>query len=288
MQPFPKWVSWIFVGLLAYIIYTGNQSDRPPASTPQEPVTTTSDTPKEYESLRQLTDGDRWFRAINPNYVGDADIKEITLGEGEAVSCGNEVELFLRGTTQEGANFDATHDESKPLKFRVGDAPFAALNEGVIGMKQHGVRLLNAPANHVYGDPKKRTLNEIKFHLTLQKHVAPKNENISAMSVTLAAGKTKGEPARCGAPITANIEVFNVEGVRIYKTASPVTFTLGKGELAQGVDMLARGMLPDEQRLLYVPPQALIQNAKADAVLAPLRQSLRSKHLLVVHITRVE
>lgn len=287
MQPFPKWISWIFVCFLAYIIYVGNQSDRPPASAPEEIISTASTAPKEYDSLRQLTSGDRWFRAIDPSYVGEAEITEITKGKGDAVTCGSEVEVLLRGTTQEGANFDPSHDESKPLKFSVGDAPIEALNEGMIGMKQGGVRVLNAPAKQVYKNPEERTLNEIKFNLTLQKFSGYDSEQLPATSVTLVMGSNAAEPARCGAKIHTNISVFDAAGKLITKTSKPVSFTLGKRELAQGIDSLARGMNMGEERLLYIPPHYLKQSTKANASLQGLRQALRSKQMVAVYITRV-
>lgn len=290
MQPFPRWVSWVFVGFLAYIIYTGNQASKPPESTPEEvAATTVPQTPsREYESLERLADGDRWFRAINPNFVGDANIKEITIGEGNAVQCGSDVELMLRGTDSNGANFDESYNESKPLVFTVGAAPIMALNEGVIGMKPGGVRQLITPANHVYKTREKRTLDDIKFHLTLAKTETLVTKDMPATAVTLQSGTEDQEPVRCGGKLAATITVFDDSGKRIYTSASPLNFTLGTHALAKGIDVMARGMLVGEERLLYLPPHYLKQNAKTDTELSAARQALSGKHLRVVAITRTE
>ncbi|MBN8544004.1 MAG: FKBP-type peptidyl-prolyl cis-trans isomerase [Alphaproteobacteria bacterium] len=287
MMPFPKWISWIFVCLLAYIIYVGNQSQKPPESAPKEaPVTSQATQPKDYESLRKLVDGDRWYRAINPSYIGDADIKEVSVGEGAGVQCGDDVSVLLRGTREDGANFDASHDESKPLEFMVGKAPFAALNEGLIGMKLDGQRVLDAPASQVYSDPEKRNFSEIKFHLTLKKHVSMSPDSLSATAVTLVAGNDKKEPARCGATLRAAVTIFNAKGERIAHTSEPVSITLGARELAWGVDVLVRGMRIDEQRLLTLPPAYLKQATKADAALTKLRRALDSNEVRFVQIER--
>jgi|GEM_PF-3405541 len=290
MQPFPRWVSWVFVGFLAYIIYIGNQSVRPPESAPTEkpPVEASEAAPREYDALRQLADGDRWFRAINPSYIGTANIKEITIGDGAPVQCGSAVEITLRGTDSNGANFDATHDESDSLKFLVGAAPYDALNEGLIGMKQGGVRQQNAPTKHVYKDVAKRNFDEVKFHITLKTLNATKADALPATAVTLIGGSDEVEPARCGTKIHANVRVFDVSGKRIYKTDAPVSFTLGRHELAQGIDVLARGMAMGEERLFYIPPHYLVQTAKADASLQDLRKALKGNQLLVVQFTRTK
>lgn len=284
MQPFPRWVTWIFVALLAYIIYMGNKAQHPPESIPQEPVEATNEAPREYDSLRRLTDGDRWFRAINPNYIGDAYIKEIKTGEGDAVACGDEVEILLRGTDTTGASFDTSHDESKPLKFHLGDAPIAALNEGIIGMKQNGTRQLVAPAKLVYDAPGDHSSEDVTFHLSLKSHTT-KDADMPAFAVTTRSGTDKDEPARCGETIRAKFSVFDASGKRIYASESPVSFTLGKRELASGIDTLARGLEIDEERLLTIPPVYLTQGKGANAA---LRTALSSKELRVVQITRVE
>ncbi|MFZ4124462.1 MAG: FKBP-type peptidyl-prolyl cis-trans isomerase [Rickettsiales bacterium] len=287
MMPFPKWISWIFVCLLAYIIYVGNQSQKPPESAPKEaPATTQAAQPKDYESLRKLVDGDRWYRAINPNYIGDADIKEVSLGEGASVQCGDEVSVQVRGTREDGANFDSEHDESKPLHFMVGNAPIAALNEGVIGMKLGGQRVLNAPANQVYTEAEKRNFSEIKFHLTLKEHRAVTFDALPATAVTLIAGNEEKEPARCGAALNAHITLFNTKGERIAQTKDDVSIILGQRELAWGVDVLARGMRVGEQRLLTLPPQYHKQSTKADAALTTLRRALDSNEVRFLQIER--
>jgi hypothetical protein len=64
---FPRWLSWLFVLFLAYMIYVGNQSSwrlsaEKPIGAPA-PVETRS-----YPALEALTDGTRWRHALNPEY----------------------------------------------------------------------------------------------------------------------------------------------------------------------------------------------------------------------------
>jgi FKBP-type peptidyl-prolyl cis-trans isomerase len=287
MQPFPRWITWVFVILLAYILYTGNKAQEPPESVPEEPIATSSNESRDYDKLRRLTDGDRWYRAINPNHVGTANIKDIKAGEGEAVSCGHEVEVLLRGTDANGANFDETHDESKPLRFLVGDASIPALNEGVIGMRKGGTRQLIAPGNQAYKKVGKSGLEDVTFHLTLSDHHLADTTDMPAYAVTSRTGDDSEDGARCGEPLTAKLSIFDAAGKRIYASESPVTFTLGKRELALGVDVLARDMRIDEERLLTIPPHYLEQSKAAADALSAVRKALSGDQLRVVQITRV-
>jgi FKBP-type peptidyl-prolyl cis-trans isomerase len=292
MRPFPKWLSWLFVGFLAYIVYVGNTGEKPPVNRPDAPQKATVATPAaaaEYDSLRQLFDKNRWQRAINPDYVGEANIREVTIGTGDLTAqCGGKVTVLLRGTTRDGASFDAKHDESRPLSFTLGDAPIPALNEGIIGMKAGGIRQIYAPAAQVYKTSGKNADEEIMFRLELVAMTAPVESDFPAMAVTLAFGSDAGEVAYCGRTMAAKISVFDAGGTRLYHSREPLTFTPGKAELAAGVDLLARGMKLGETRMLYLPPAWLGQSKKAPAALAPLRQILGQKRWVALMLERQE
>ncbi|MFN7451406.1 MAG: FKBP-type peptidyl-prolyl cis-trans isomerase [Alphaproteobacteria bacterium] len=292
MRPFPRWLSWLFVVFLAYIVYVGNTGPKPPATapdTPQEATIATTDTTTEYPALRQLFDKNRWQRAINPAFVGEANIREVTLGSGDlAAQCGSPVTVLLRGTTRDGASFDAGHDESKPLSFILGNAPFPALNEGIIGMRAGGVRQIYAPASQVYASPQKNADEEIMFRLELVAVTAPVEADFPAMAVTLVSGSDRGEPSYCGREMTARISVFDDSGTRLYLSAEPLTFTPGQAELAAGVDLLARGMRLGETRMLYLPPAWLGQSKTASGSLTPLRQILAQKTWVALLLERQE
>lgn len=290
MRPFPKWLSWLFVGFLAYIVYIGNQTQTPPASAPEEtpPPAKEQETPREeYDELRQLVDKNRWMRAIDPGYIGDANIREVKLGDaGLTAQCGSKVTVLLRGTTRDGASFDAAHDESQPLSFTLGAAPIPALNEGIIGMKAGGVRQIFAPAAHVYAD--RRGDEEISFRLELVAVTAPTEDAFPALAVTLAAGSDEGEPARCGWPMAAIFSVFDAAGKRIYRSEAPLRFIPGNTEIAAGVDLLARGMRVGESRILYLPPAWLTQGeAGAETeTLTALRAVLAEKRWVALLLER--
>ena len=290
MRPFPRWLSWLFVGFLAYMVYVGNTGPKPPTTIPDAPQKTTvaqPDAANEYPALRQLFDKNRWQRAMNPHYVGPANIREVTLGAGDlAAQCGSPVTVLLRGTTRDGASFDAGHDESKPLSFILGNAPFPALNEGMIGMRAGGVRQIYAPTSQVYKTSRDNADEEIMFRLELVAVTAPVESDFPAMAVTLASGSDSGETSYCGRAMSTTVSVFDSSGTRLYHNTQPLTFTLGKAELATGVDLLAHGMKIGERRMLYLPPAWLGQSKTSSAALAPLRQVLAQKTWVALLLER--
>lgn len=65
---FPRWLSWLFVLFLGYVIVTGNrglftQDDAPEHAARNEHVQ------EYYPAIHALVDGERWKRAINPTYT---------------------------------------------------------------------------------------------------------------------------------------------------------------------------------------------------------------------------
>lgn len=77
MATFPRWLSWVVLIGLGYILYVGNTREPgapPPREQTAEETATTDTSPQEYKQLQALVDGERWKKALNPNYesVNDA------------------------------------------------------------------------------------------------------------------------------------------------------------------------------------------------------------------------
>lgn len=103
MQRFPRWLSWIILIFLGYIIVSGNlhRSDAPPR--PAAPVAQQDAAPRSYPKLDALMNGERWKKALDPDYKSPDDacapsaIPDDQLGNyaiiredgtGEPVACG--------------------------------------------------------------------------------------------------------------------------------------------------------------------------------------------------------
>lgn len=145
---FPRWMNWLFLAFLGYIVVVGNFSGTP------QPVTDDALPPKQetksYPRLNQLTSLRTWVGAVNPDAVAGCGAPEMdglqimVLREGDAKSapltCNSEVKLSVQQLEKNGQFGDA-----KTYTHRLNDAALPApLRHGAFGMKQGEVRLIIA------------------------------------------------------------------------------------------------------------------------------------------------
>lgn len=73
-QRFPRWLSWIVLIGLGYIVFIGNTTPRQGVPPMQEPTeASVPSATEDYPTLKTMLDGDRWAKAINPDYKGPND-----------------------------------------------------------------------------------------------------------------------------------------------------------------------------------------------------------------------
>ena len=78
------------------------------------------------------------------------DIKE---GVGNEVKDGDTVSVHYAGTLQDGLEFDNSRDRGQPFEFQVGAGMvIKGWDEGIIGMKEGGERILVIPPEKAYGE----------------------------------------------------------------------------------------------------------------------------------------
>ncbi len=86
---------------------------------------------------------------------GDLDrmiINDITVGEGAEVKAGDTVTVHYIGTLQNGQEFDNSNKRGEPFTFTVGEGRvIKGWEEGLIGMKVGGQRILVIPPDMGYG-----------------------------------------------------------------------------------------------------------------------------------------
>lgn len=77
---------------------------------------------------------------------------DIIIGDGKEVKKGSKVTVNYIGTLQNGQEFDNSYKKGETVTFKVGDGKvIKGWNEGLLGMKEGGQRILVVPANMAYG-----------------------------------------------------------------------------------------------------------------------------------------
>lgn len=77
---------------------------------------------------------------------------DVRFGIGEEVTTGDTVVVNYVGTLQNGQEFDNSYKRGQPFSFTVGAGDvIAGWDEGVVGMKVGGQRVLVIPAEKAYG-----------------------------------------------------------------------------------------------------------------------------------------
>lgn len=80
-------------------------------------------------------------------------IEDVKVGEGRAVVAGDSVSVHYIGTLQDGTEFDNSKKRGDPFDFEVGEgAVIKGWDEGLVGMKVGGQRILVIPSDKAYGD----------------------------------------------------------------------------------------------------------------------------------------
>ena len=80
-------------------------------------------------------------------------IDDITIGRGEEVKDGDVVLVHYVGRLQDGTEFDNSRKRGAPFEFQVGGGQvISGWEEGLVGMKVGGERILVIPPEKGYGD----------------------------------------------------------------------------------------------------------------------------------------
>ncbi len=80
-------------------------------------------------------------------------IDDVRIGSGAEVGSGDTVTVQYVGTLRDGTKFDDSYVRGAPFTFTVGEGMvIAGWEEGLIGMKQGGERILVIPSEMAYGN----------------------------------------------------------------------------------------------------------------------------------------
>jgi FKBP-type peptidyl-prolyl cis-trans isomerase len=92
-------------------------------------------------------------KAVDDNgNLRDMVIDDIKVGTGAEVKVGDTVSVHYVGTLQDGTEFDNSKKRGEPFEFKVGEGRvIKGWEEGLVGMKVGGQRILVIPPEKAYG-----------------------------------------------------------------------------------------------------------------------------------------
>lgn len=84
----------------------------------------------------------------------ESGVRYVDFFTGQGVPVGPNVLVTIDYTAKlpDGTVIDSTLDRGVPVTFRMGEAPIAGWNEGLLGMREGGQRTVVVPAPLAYGD----------------------------------------------------------------------------------------------------------------------------------------
>lgn len=147
---FPRWLGWIVLLFIGYVLVAGNFNA--PERTGEAPTTPVSVAEKQYPTLHALADGERWKKAINPDYIAHDDACAMPArdktrlapyaivtqeGSGTAAECGDDITVTLTRWNANGTRGQEIRDAS----FILGEQP--GLDGLILGMLPGEERLVS-------------------------------------------------------------------------------------------------------------------------------------------------
>jgi peptidylprolyl isomerase len=80
-------------------------------------------------------------------------VEDIKVGTGAVAVAGKTVTVHYTGTLTDGTKFDSSKDRGRPFSFDLGAGRvIRGWDEGLVGMREGGVRKLTIPPHMGYGD----------------------------------------------------------------------------------------------------------------------------------------
>lgn len=268
-KPTPAWMSWLIIGFIIYamIVSRGSKHEGPPqppslsqngnmngegAAATEEGFTIHP------EKILNISNIDILKDRLLPQKSLKLTVKDTLSGEGPFSMCGQNVTINYRAYT-----FDEKEiDNVEGLTFKLGEGKvMPALEQGVMGMKKNGKRVILSPGSLAYGVEKFARsdvpgMANIRFEVEMR-DISPPAPEVGIYRILGDAGGSSNAYG-CGSVAKLNMSIWDVDGKKLYDSkdnnGAPISFTIGRSEVFFGLEQGALGMQPGAHRNLIVPP----------------------------------
>jgi peptidylprolyl isomerase len=126
-----------------------------PAQTPTQTTPATTGKAFEPASIKVSEDTSKKPTITKPSGDPPAKLvtKDIVTGTGAAVKSGDKLQMHYLGALFDGEQFESSWDSGKPFPVTIGQGEvIPGWDQGIIGMKEGGRRLLVIPPDLAYGE----------------------------------------------------------------------------------------------------------------------------------------
>lgn len=204
-------------------------------------------------------------------------ISDYVVGDGAEVEAGMDVAVHYSGYLVDGLRFDSSLDKRRPYSFTVGQGKVIdGWDEGILGMKVGGQRLLEVPPELGYGSKKAGKIppnSRLWFTMALEAAYPPvgaprgdeafegkplSKQKLDGGLVIEVYAEGEGEPAKKGDVVLVHYTGRLKDGTVFDSSVSdpkPITFPLGIGKVIDGWERGLEGMKVGELRRLRIPAE---------------------------------
>lgn len=117
MMKFPRWLSWIVLIGLGWLLYVGNAREHGVAPAPNAGTEAPTE-PTRYRQIEALLDGERWMKGIRPDYESPDDACRmnapaegklhayalvLAAGSGDGLNCGDSANFTIARRNADGS-----------------------------------------------------------------------------------------------------------------------------------------------------------------------------------------
>lgn len=208
---------------------------------------------------------------IEEEYLGEVkelEIIDLLEGEGPGAQAGSMLQMHYVGVlASDGTEFDNSYDRGQGFSFTLGQGGvIAGWDEGIVGMKKGGRRLLRIPSDKAYGDQDRGDIIKANSDLifvvdmlgiitkpTIDEKYLGAVDTLETFDLV----EGSGREAKHDDIASVQYLIVNPEGVEVdsswNREATPFPFAIGRSPLPEGWTQGVLGMKVGGERIIRIP-----------------------------------